>query len=64
MIPKKTFQERQKELQSLLATAAGREELQQLASRYCAASGKLRPADTSVITYILVHERGQGLISG
>ena len=64
MIVKHTLQEREKELRSLLATPAGREELQELASRYHAASGKLRPAGTSVITYILVHERQQGLISG
>ena len=60
----KTLQQREKELRSLLATPAGREELQELASRYQAASGKLRPAGTSVITYILVHERQQGLIRG
>ena len=64
MIVKHTLQEREKELRSLIATPAGREELQELASRYQAASGKLRPAGTSVITYILVHEREQGLISG
>ena len=62
MTPKKTLSEREKELQALLATPAGREELQELASRYSAAGGKLRPAGTSVVTYILVHERGQGLI--
>jgi hypothetical protein len=50
------------ELQALLATRAGREELQNLASRYCAASGRLRPAGTSVVTYILVYERHQGLL--
>jgi hypothetical protein len=64
MIVKHTLQEREKELRSLLATPGGREELQELASRYHAASGKLRPTGTSVITYILVHERQQGLISG
>ncbi len=64
MIVKHTLQERERELRSLIATPAGREELQKLASRYHAASGKLRPAGTSVITYILVHERQQGLISG
>jgi len=63
MTAKNNLQERAKELRSLLATAAGREEIQELASRYHAASGKLRPAGTSVITYILVHERQQGLIS-
>jgi hypothetical protein len=60
---KNNVQERTKELRSLLATAEGRDEIQQLASRYHAASGKLRPAGTSAITYILVYEREQGLIS-
>ncbi len=62
MTPKKTLQEREKELQALLTTPPGREELRELSSRYHPASGRLRPAKTSVITYILVHERGQGLI--
>ena len=60
----KTLQERAKELQSLLATEKGRAELQDLASRYGAASDRLRPERTSVVTYILVHEREQGLIAG
>lgn len=64
MTVKHTLQERQQELRSLIATSAGQEELQELASRYHAASGKLRPPGTSVITYILVHERQQGLIRG
>jgi len=63
MTVKHTLQERARELRSLFATPAGREELQELASRYHAASGKLRPAGTSAITYILVYEREQGLIS-
>jgi hypothetical protein len=62
MTSKKTLQEREQELRSLLATPAGREELQDLASEYSAASDKLRPAGTSAITYILVHERERGLI--
>jgi hypothetical protein len=62
MLVKKTLQQREKELQALLATPVGRKELQDLGSRYHAASGTLRPASASVITYILVHERGQGLI--
>jgi hypothetical protein len=62
MILKKTLPEREKELQSLLATPAGLDELQKLASKYSAASGKLKPTGTSVITYILVHERERGLI--
>ena len=60
----KTLQERSKELQSLLASEEGRAELQDLASRYGAASDRLRPERTSVVTYILVHEREQGLIGG
>ncbi len=62
MTGKRNLQERASELRSLLATATGREEIQELASRYHAASGKLKPAGASVITYILVHEREQGLI--
>jgi hypothetical protein len=50
------------ELRALLATPTGREELQQLEARYHAASGRPKPAGTSVITYILVHEREQGLL--
>ncbi len=64
MAAKKTLHEREKELRALLATPAGRQEVQDLASRYQTASGRVKPAGTSVITYILVHERGQGLISG
>ena len=62
MPPKKTLHDREKELQSLLATAAGREELEELVSRYHEAGGRLRPPSTSVITYILVCERERGLI--
>ena len=54
--------QREKELQALLATEAGRKELQDQASRYAAMCGKLRPAGKSAITYILVYEREQGLI--
>jgi hypothetical protein len=60
----KTLHQREKELQSLLATPKGREELHELGSRYQAAGGRLRPGRTSVITYILVHEREKGLIAG
>ncbi len=59
-----TLQEREKELRALLVTPAGRIQLEELASRYYAAGGELRPARTSVITYILVHEKAKGLISG
>ncbi len=64
MTPPKNLQERQKELQSLLATAAGRVALEDLASRYAAANDQLRRRGTSVITYILVYEREHGLLSG
>jgi hypothetical protein len=64
MAPTKTLREREKELQALMATPAGRQELHELKQRYQAAGGRMRPANTSVITYILVHERGQGLIVG
>jgi hypothetical protein len=63
MLQKKTLQQREKELQALLTTVAGRKELHDLASRYAAVSGKLRPAGKSAITYILVYEREQGIIS-
>ncbi len=62
MAPTKTLEDRERELQSLLATPAGRQELHKLEARYQAASGQLRPARTSLITYILVHERERGLI--
>ena len=61
-MPEKTLPMREKELQALLVTVAGRKEIQDLASRYAAKSGKLQPAGKSPITYILVYEREQGLI--
>jgi hypothetical protein len=64
MPPTKTLEQRVKELQALLATPAGRQELQELESRHRAARGRLRPPNTSVITYILIHERENGLICG
>jgi hypothetical protein len=64
MRPTKTLQQREQELRSLLLTSAGQKELNELESRYRAASGRLKPGKTSVITYILVHERHRGLISG
>jgi hypothetical protein len=63
MHPKKTLQQREKELQSLLASPAGRTELHELESRYHEASNRFRPSKASVVTYILVHERERGLIS-
>jgi hypothetical protein len=59
-----TLQQREKELQSLLGTPVGRKELEQREARYHAASDRLRPAKASVITYLLVHEREQGLLGG
>jgi hypothetical protein len=63
MTPKKSLPQRERELQSLLATPEGRDELQELASRYSAASGKVRPEGASIVTYILVYERERELIS-
>ncbi len=63
MLPKMTLQQRQQELQALLATPAGRGELQELASHYLAASGVLRLAGKSVISFLLVREREMGLIA-
>jgi hypothetical protein len=62
MSEKKHLRQREKELQSLMATAAGREELLALAARYGEEGGGFRPERSSVITYILVHERQRGLI--
>ncbi len=64
MTSNKTLQQREQELRSLLATLAGQKELQELESRYQLASGKVRPRKRSIITYILVHERERGVISG
>ena len=63
MTAKKSLQEREKELKSLLATPAGRDELKDLESRYAAEGASLRAERTSLITYLLVHERECGLIS-
>jgi hypothetical protein len=60
----KTLAEREKELQSLLATPEGKTHLEALAARYGTATGKHRPLKTSLITYLLVHERQHGLIAG
>jgi hypothetical protein len=59
-----TLGQREKELQTLLATPQGKQELQGLADRYAAASFRVRPERTSIVTYILVHERELGLIDG
>ena len=59
----KTLEQRQAELRALLATLEGREELETLATRYYAVSGRIRVEGTSLVTYILVHERERGLIA-
>jgi hypothetical protein len=64
MPEKKTLQQREKELQALLLTPEGQAQLRELEARYAAAGGRPRPAGTSLITYLLVHERGQGLLAG
>ena len=64
MPPTKSVRQREKELQALLATPAGRKELEELESRYQEASGRPKPGRTSTITYLLVYERERGLISG
>jgi hypothetical protein len=59
----KTRHEREKELQTLMRTPEGRAALEELACRCQSDGGRARPGRTSVITYILVHERGKGLIA-
>ncbi|MFL5244067.1 MAG: hypothetical protein ACJ8FY_18340 [Gemmataceae bacterium] len=61
---KNTLGQREKELQALIKTPAGRAEIEELSSRYGAVSGRIRPERSSAITYILVHERQIGLIAG
>jgi hypothetical protein len=63
MSEQKTLQQREKELQALLATPTGKEQLQELASRYSAASGRVRALGKSAVTFILVYERERGMIS-
>ena len=62
MAVKKTLQQRERELQVLLATPAGIKELQVLVDRYSAAGDKVKPERTSLVTFILVYERKHGLI--
>jgi hypothetical protein len=62
MTVQKSLREREKELKSLLATPAGRDELEDLEARYAAKGAKLRAGNTSIITYLLVYERECGLI--
>jgi hypothetical protein len=60
----KTLKEREKELQALLATHEGKAQLEAMADHYYASGGRHRPPHTSLVTYLIVHEREQGLIVG
>jgi hypothetical protein len=62
MPQQKALRQREKELQALLLTPSGQAQLRELESRYAAAGGRPRPARTSLITYLLVHERERGLL--
>jgi len=62
MTTKKTLRQRERELQALLTTPTGREELEALESQYRTAGGRARAANTSVVTFLLVYERNTGLI--
>ncbi|MFL5341389.1 MAG: hypothetical protein ACJ8F7_14690 [Gemmataceae bacterium] len=64
MPSEKTLAQREKELQTLLATMEGQIELAALAARYQAAGGRPRAERSSVITYILIHERLNGMLVG
>jgi hypothetical protein len=57
----KTLQVRERELRDQLRTPGGRAELEALAE-VCADAGAGPQSRTSVITYILVYERCQGII--
>ena len=63
MTAKKTRLEREKELQTLLGSLAGKAELEALADRYSASSQKIKPGRTSLVTYILVCERERDMIA-
>lgn len=63
MAQTKNLHDREKELQALISTREGRAELELLAFQY-QEGGRPRPPRTSIITYILVHEREKGLIAG
>lgn len=64
MTVKQSLREREKELKTLLATPAGRDELEHLEARYAAKGVSLRVGRMSIITYLLVYERECGLIRG
>jgi hypothetical protein len=61
MTAAKTLRERERELKAQLLTPGGVAELEALAATYAEAGGDPR-AGGSVITYILVYERGRGII--
>jgi hypothetical protein len=61
MTDPKPMLERERELQALMLTPDGPAALERLADEYATAGGTPR-ARTSVITYILVHERVRGQI--
>jgi len=63
MTAKPTLREREKELQALLPTDDGLVRLQELAKQYGNDSGYKFPPGTSLITFILVHEREHGMIA-
>ena len=63
MTPKKTRLEREKELQALLGSPAGKAELEALADRYAACCRRIRPGRASLVTYILVCERERDMIA-
>jgi len=63
MTAKKTRLAREKELQTLLSSPAGKAELEALADRYAASSQRIRPGRMSLVTYILVCERERDMIA-
>ena len=63
MTAKKPRLEREKELQTLLGSLAGKAELDALADSYAASGQRIRPGRTSLVTYILVCERERDMIA-
>ena len=63
MTAKKTRLAREKELQTLLRSLAGKAELEALADRYAGSSQRIRPGRMSLVTYILVCERERNMIA-
>ena len=58
----KTLAERERELQAFMSAPEGPDRLDRIADGYRNDGGRARPPHSSVITYILVHERESGLI--